>query len=141
MCFNNFIFYRVVKKEQRPPLRQYLMDGDFFIGSAIATNLTKLVLKYMQMETDLPKQNRLSSSVMLTMSSIIHLGKSGFPSKPITNDDSDRIFVCLKTLSNRTPEVMEIFENACREALARMLDAHYEVIKQNSYFYVFIACN
>lgn len=100
------------------------MDGDFFIGSALATNLTKLVLKYLAMESDVKKQNHLCCSVMLTMSSIIHLGKSGFPTKPITNDDADRIFVCLKTLSDRTPEIIEVFENTCRNALAKMLDAH-----------------
>lgn len=122
--------YSVAKKEQRPPLRQYLMDGDFFIGSALATNLTKLVLKYITMEPDVSKQNRISCSVMLTMSSIIHLGRSGFPAKPITNDDADRIFVCLKTLSDRTPEVTEIFENLCRNALAKMLDAHNEEEQQ-----------
>lgn len=106
------------------------MDGDFFIGSALATNLTKLVLKYITMEPEVSKQNRICCSVMLTMSSIIHLGRSGFPAKPITNDDADRIFVCLKTLSDRTPEVTEVFENLCRNALAKMLDAHNEEEQQ-----------
>lgn len=106
------------------------MDGDFFIGSALATNLTKLVLKYITMEPDVSKQNRICCSVMLTMSSIIHLGRSGFPAKPITNDDADRIFVCLKTLSERTSEVTEVFENLCRNALAKMLDAHNEEEQQ-----------
>lgn len=105
-------------------MRQYLMDGDFFSGSTLATNLTKLVLKYVNLCDDRAKTNRLCCSVMLTLSSIIHLGKSGFPSKPITNDDHDRIFVCLKTLSDRSPEVVEVFVNSCRNALARMLDAH-----------------
>lgn len=117
----------IAKKEQRPPLRQYLMDGDFFIGAALATNLTKLALKFIELETDTQKQNRLCCSVMLKLSSIIHLGKSGLPTKPITNDDADRIFVCLKTLSERTPEITEVFRNSCREAFAKMLEAHSEV--------------
>ncbi|XP_055383058.1 coatomer subunit beta [Condylostylus longicornis] len=114
----------VVKKEKRPPLRQYLMDGDFFIGAALAATMTKLVLRYIELESDVKEQNRICTQTMLVMSSILHLGKSGFPAKPITNDDTDRIFFCLKTLSERTPDAVEIFRDKCREALGKMLDAH-----------------
>lgn len=111
------------KKENRPPLRQYLMDGDFFIGTTLAATLTKLVLKYFDWEEKEIERNRVCTTAMLIMSSIMHLGKSGFPKKQITNDDLDRIFLCLKTLSERTPEIVELFKNACREALAGMLTA------------------
>lgn len=63
---------------------------------------------------------------MLVMSSILHLGKSGFPSKPITNDDIDRIFFCLRTLSEGTPEAIEVFKCYSRRALGNMLEAQYE---------------
>lgn len=71
-------------------------------------------------------QNRLITRVMLVMSSILHLGKSGFPSKPITNDDIDRIFICLRTLSERTPEAIEVFKSYSRRALGNMLEAQHE---------------
>uniref|UniRef100_A0A1I8P0J1 Coatomer subunit beta n=1 Tax=Stomoxys calcitrans TaxID=35570 RepID=A0A1I8P0J1_STOCA len=116
----------VAKKEKRPPLRQYLMDGDFFIGAALSATLTKLVLRYADLEAEVRSQNRLSTRVMLIMSSILHLGKSGFPTKPITNDDTDRIFICLRTLSERTEEAVEVFKRYCREALGKMLDAQSE---------------
>lgn len=64
---------------------------------------------------------------MLIMSSILHLGRSGLCKKQITNDDTDRIFLCLKTLSERTPEIVEIFRKTCKEALANMLAAHTDV--------------
>lgn len=121
----------IIKKEKSPPIRQYFMDGDFFIGAALAANLTKLVLKYTALESDNLCRNRVCASVMLTLSSIIHLGRSGFATKPITNDDADRIFVCLRTLSERSPEITEIFENSCRDALAKMLEAHYEEEQQS----------
>lgn len=113
----------VVKKTERPPLRQYLMDGDFFIGAAISTALTKLVLKYNDFGKDNRNINRVTCSAMLTMSSILHLGKSGMPSKSITNDDADRIFICLRTLSEQSVDIIEIFKNLCREALGLMLQA------------------
>ncbi|EDX18284.1 GD15643 [Drosophila simulans] len=117
---------KVAKAEKRPPLRQYLMDGDFFIGAALSATLTKLALRYAELETEARAQNRLTTQVMLIMSSILHLGKSGFPSKPMTNDDTDRIFVCLRTLSERTPEAISVFTLYCREALGKMLDAQHD---------------
>ncbi|KAG4076042.1 hypothetical protein HA402_011516 [Bradysia odoriphaga] len=121
----------IVKKEKNPPIRQYLMDGDFFIGAALAASLTKLVLKYTALESDNFSRNRVCASVMLTLSSIVHLGRSGFATKPITNDDADRIFICLRTLSERSPEITGIFEKSCRDALAKMLEAHYEEDQQS----------
>lgn len=120
-------FHSVAKKEKRPPLRQYLMDGDFFIGAAVSATLTKMALRYAESHPhDAPTQNRLTTQVMLIMSSILHLGKSGFPSKPITYDDSDRIMICLRTLSERTPEAVAVFLHDCRDALGKMLDAQQE---------------
>ncbi|XP_058467960.1 coatomer subunit beta [Malaya genurostris] len=120
----------ISKKVERPPLRQYLMDGDFFIGATLASTLTKLVLRYVELEPNEKKQNRLCTSAMLIMSSILHLGKSGLPAKAITNDDRDRIFLCLKTLSQRTPEIVQIFKQSCRVALANMLIAQNEEEQQ-----------
>ena len=46
------------KGEERPPLRKYLMEGDFFIGASLGTTLTKLALRYCQLVQDIKKQNR-----------------------------------------------------------------------------------
>lgn len=106
------------------------MDGDFFISAAMATNLTKLVLKYIALESDKSSYNRVCASVMLILSSMVHFGRSGLAAKPITNDDADRIFVCLRTLSERSPEITDIFERSCRDALAKMLEAHHDEEQQ-----------
>ena len=65
------------KGEARPPLRQYMMDGDFFIGAALGTTLAKLALRYMSLTSDSKKQNHFCSEAMLIMASVLHLGKSG----------------------------------------------------------------
>lgn len=112
-------------------MRQYLLDGDFFIGATLATTLTKLALKYIDLEPNEVEQNRMCGTIMLTLSSILHLGRSGIPSKPITNDDADRIYICLKTLAERSPEITDIFKLLCRDALAKMLDAHHAEEQQH----------
>lgn len=52
------------------------MDGDFFIGASLASTLTKLALRYGNLSSPLQK-NRFDAQVMLIMTGIIHLGKSG----------------------------------------------------------------
>lgn len=54
------------------------MDGDFFIGAAIASTVTKLALRYGKLTDVSPKQkNHFDAQAMLCMAGIIHLGKSG----------------------------------------------------------------
>ena len=36
----------VKKNVERPPLRKYLMEGDFFIGAALGGTLTKLAIRF-----------------------------------------------------------------------------------------------
>ncbi|XP_066251083.1 coatomer subunit beta [Euwallacea similis] len=109
-------------KEKRPPLRQYLVDGEFFIGAAIASTLTKLALRHGNL-TPSDQRNRFDAEVMLIMSGVIHLGQSGLTTKPITNDDRDHILFCLRVISDRSPTIIEIFTEYSRKALKDMLSA------------------
>ena len=38
---------KILLQVERPPLRKYLMEGDFFIGAAIGSTLTKLALRFL----------------------------------------------------------------------------------------------
>ena len=124
------------KDQERPPLRKYLMEGDFFVGSALASTLTKLAIRFKGQDSagdpSVPKKiNRYVAETMLVLTSILHLGKSGLPTKPITSDDFDRIAACLKVLSEQgdTAAVVEpIYLDDCRKALVEMLEAQGETI-------------
>ena len=76
------------------------MDGDFFIGASLATVLTKLSVRYAAAaaaaDSDGKKRQRFDAECMLVLASILHLGRSGLPAKPITEDDADRIALCIK---------------------------------------------
>lgn len=48
------------------------------------------------MESHPSKQNSFCAEVMLVISSIVHLGKSGLPQKSMTEDDYDRMMLCLQ---------------------------------------------
>lgn len=109
--------------EKRPPLRSYLLKGDFFIGSAIGSTLTKLALRFLQIDSNTSHQNKFCAEAMMIMASIIHLGKSGIPEKAITEDDLDRLAVCVKVLAEKNEFMKQIFNVECRNAVSSMLDA------------------
>ncbi|CAB4056829.1 COPB1 [Lepeophtheirus salmonis] len=118
------------KQADRPPLRKYLMDGDFFIGAALAPSLTKLALRYIAVVTDEKKRNRFVAETMLVITSILHLGKSGLPTKAISNDDADRISLCLKALVDDNEIIKNIFQEECRNTLVEMLEAQTSTTKE-----------
>ncbi|NXW72715.1 COPB protein, partial [Hirundo rustica] len=114
------------KEEDRPPLRGFLLDGDFFVAASLATTLTKIALRYMSLVQEKKKQNSFNAEAMLLMATILHLGKSSLPKKPITDDDVDRISLCLKVLSECSPLMNDIFNKECRQSLSHMLSAKLE---------------
>ena len=128
-------------EEKRPPLRAYLIKGDFFIGSAIGSTLTKLALKYIDLDKNQVQQNKFCADAMLIMASIIHFGKSGMPEKSITEDDVDRLAVCVKVLGERNEFLNRIFTLECRSAVSDMLEGNKQIIEygqgQNLLFVIF----
>jgi len=64
---------------KRPPLRQYLIDGDFYVGAALGTTFTKLGIRYAEIwkEQDSTKANQFCVKLMLILTYILKLGKSG----------------------------------------------------------------
>jgi len=115
------------KNVERPPLRKYLMEGDFFIGAALGSTLTKLALRYGDLVQNEAKQNRFTAECMLVITAIMHLGVSGLPEKKITKDDLDRLNLCLKVLSDRSSLLVQVFTTDCRDALGQMLEAQIQV--------------
>ncbi|XP_064104122.1 coatomer subunit beta-like [Macrobrachium nipponense] len=114
------------KADDRPPLRKYLLEGNFYLGAVIANTMVKLAFRYISLETDVPKQNSLCAEVMLIIASIVHLGKSGLPQKAMTDDDYDRMMLCLQVVSERTPSLASVFTEQCRGSLSHMLAAKTE---------------
>lgn len=114
------------KADDRPPLRKYLLEGNFYLGAVIANTMVKLAFRYISLEADVPKQNSFCAEVMLIIASIVHLGKSGLPQKAMTDDDYDRMMLCLQVVSERTPSLASVFTEQCRGSLSHMLAAKTE---------------
>lgn len=113
----------------KPPLRRFLLDGNFFVGASLAGDLTKLVLRYKALlaEAKHPeaekRSNAFAAEAMFILACMIHLGKSGLPKTPITEDDLDRLAMAVKLLGEGAPVGSHIFLKRCRGSLETMLEA------------------
>ena len=66
---------------------------------------------------------RFNAESMLVLSSILHLGRSGLPAKAITEDDFERVALCLRILQQRGEKVKDFVCLEGRKALVEMLEA------------------
>ena len=88
-----------VKSASKPPLRQLILDGDYYLASVLSSTLTKLVMRHSEISEDVARTNALRAEAMLIMISIIRVGQSHFVKAPIDEDSLDRIMTCVRTLS------------------------------------------
>lgn len=101
-------------------LRALLLSGDFFLGSVVATSLTKLVLRLEHLQQDKASVNTLSAEIMLYMVSMLRLGQSSALQQPIDDDSYDRISLCLRILAHPTDVMRLVWLKYCRDSFVKM---------------------
>lgn len=109
-----------------PSLRALLLARDFFLGSAVGSTLTKLLLRLSQL-AESPSSGVQASRVhcakaeaMLYLTCMLRLGTAPALGHPIDSDSSDRLRLCLQVIARPTPGVVQVFQGDCRAAFARM---------------------
>eukprot|EP00730_Choanoeca_flexa_P018161 TRINITY_DN8814_c0_g1_i3.p1 TRINITY_DN8814_c0_g1~~TRINITY_DN8814_c0_g1_i3.p1 ORF type:complete len:961 (+),score=282.19 TRINITY_DN8814_c0_g1_i3:51-2933(+) len=111
-------------RAEAPALRQALLDGDFFVGSALAAALTKMALRYSHMSgVDQQAAHRLKARAMFIMASVAHLGNTNIPTTSIAPDARDRIMSCIRTVANPTPALESSFLESCHNNFNSMISA------------------
>ncbi|GAB7366055.1 hypothetical protein MBLNU230_g7624t1 [Neophaeotheca triangularis] len=88
-----------VKAAQKPPLRQLILEGDYYLATVLSSTLTKLVMRHAEISNDAARTNALRAEAMLIMISIIRVGQSQFVKAPIDEDSVDRIMSCVRSLA------------------------------------------
>ncbi|KAK9352902.1 adaptin N terminal region-domain-containing protein [Lipomyces doorenjongii] len=114
-----------VKAASKPPLRQLILDGDYYLASTLASTLTKLVLRYSKISDDANQKNLLRAEAMLIMISVLRVGQSRFVKAPIDEDSVDRVMSCIKSLSDmdKIDLVKEVFLEDTHAAFHAMVVA------------------
>ncbi|THY10158.1 Coatomer, beta subunit [Aureobasidium pullulans] len=113
-----------VKAAQKPPLRQLILDGDYYLATVLASTLTKLVMRHSEISDDEARTNALRAEAMLIMISIIRAGQSQFVKHPIDEDSIDRIMSCVRSLAEfaQKRELENAFLDDTRKAFRDMVN-------------------
>lgn len=112
-----------VKAAQKPPLRQLILDGDYFLATVLSSTLTKLVMRHHEISADTARTNALRAEAMLIMISIIRAGQSQFVKAPIDEDSVDRIMSCVRSLAEfaQKKDLETAFLDDTRKAFVNMV--------------------
>ncbi|KAF2842512.1 putative coatomer subunit beta [Patellaria atrata CBS 101060] len=107
-----------VKAAQKPPLRQLILDGDYYLATVLSSTLTKLVMRHSEISNDTARTNALRAEAMLIMISIVRVGQSQFVKAPIDEDSVDRIMSCVRSLAEfaEHKELESVFLDDTRNA-------------------------
>lgn len=112
-----------VKAAQKPPLRQLILEGDYYLATVLSSTLTKLVMRFSEISSNQERTNALRAEAMLIMISIIRVGQSQFVKAPIDEDSVDRIMSCVRSLAefSERKELETSFLDDTRHAFAAMV--------------------
>jgi coatomer subunit beta len=112
-----------VKAAQKPPLRQLILDGDYYLATVLSSTLVKLVMRHSEISADNARTNALRAEAMLIMISILRVGQSQFVKAPIDEDSVDRIMSCVRSLadSSSKKELENVWLNDTRKAFRAMV--------------------
>ncbi|KAK4110210.1 Coatomer, beta subunit [Canariomyces notabilis] len=112
-----------VKSSQKPPLRQLILDGDYYLATVLSATLTKLVMRHSEISSETARTNALRAEAMLIMISIIRVGQSQFVKAPIDEDSVDRIMSCVRSLADfqEHKELETVYLEDTRKAFRAMV--------------------
>eukprot|EP00005_Dracoamoeba_jomungandri_P003389 CAMPEP_0174257138 /NCGR_PEP_ID=MMETSP0439-20130205/6304_1 /TAXON_ID=0 /ORGANISM="Stereomyxa ramosa, Strain Chinc5" /LENGTH=638 /DNA_ID=CAMNT_0015340079 /DNA_START=740 /DNA_END=2657 /DNA_ORIENTATION=+ len=89
------------EKSEGGKLRALLLNGDFYLASALANTFTKLFLRSLRNEElDKQQKNILAVDVMLVIVEILKLGQTLVANLPIDPDSFSRIKSCLYIINH-----------------------------------------
>ncbi|KAL2267082.1 hypothetical protein VTJ83DRAFT_4359 [Remersonia thermophila] len=112
-----------VKASSKPPLRQLILDGDYYLATVLAATLTKLVMRHSEISSEEARTNALRAEAMLIMISVIRVGQSQFVKAPIDEDSVDRIMSCVRSLAEfkQHKELETVYLEDTRKAFRAMV--------------------
>lgn len=107
-------------------LRSFILSGDFYLASVLASTLVKLILRLNKISERKDLLNALKAEAMLIMVSILRVGDTNLVKKKIDEDSADRIMSCIKFLSdNSEDEVLleQAFLEDTKDAYKKQLES------------------
>lgn len=124
------------KEESRPPLRQFIFDGDFYTSAVLASTFVKLILRFEEVSDKVDVLNALKAEGMLILVSILRVGESSYVAKKIDEDSSERILTAITYIAEgqENKKLLELaFLDATRDAFkVQLADEDKKRAKRNA---------
>lgn len=125
-----------VEEENVPGLRKLILAGDFFLGAAVASTLTKLCLRATRGSPAAASSGPLKHLVLEStryMVAIIRYGESKESKHEIDDDSTRRILVGVRVLLDPqcTEATHRIITEECRASYRQLLDAQKALEAEN----------
>lgn len=103
-----------------PAIRTLLLGGEYFVGVAVCTTLTKLVLRIASYDGAPPALlNKVRSEAMLVCASILRYGRAKTTGVKIDDGSGERIISCIQTMTGNLST--EIWLEANRNAFGEVV--------------------
>ena len=102
-------------------LRAILLTGDFFLGAVVASTLTKLMLRYEEVQSNVIAVNKMEAEILLYMVSMLRLGQSSALPHPIDDDSYDRISLCIRVAAGKDEVLKTVWLKYCRDSFVLMI--------------------
>ncbi|EDO18154.1 hypothetical protein Kpol_1031p61 [Vanderwaltozyma polyspora DSM 70294] len=97
--------------ESRPPLRRFILSGDFYTASILASTIIKLVIRFKNLSKDTKIINAFVAEGLLILVSIIRVGQSNLVEKRIDEDSQERIMNAISILMDENNSKTEEIES------------------------------
>ncbi|SCU85250.1 LADA_0D06480g1_1 [Lachancea dasiensis] len=124
------------EKESKPALRRFVLSGDFYTASVLATTIVKCVLRFEKASSDSSVLNALKAEAMLILVSILRAGQSSLVEKKIDEDSSERILISLSILmddqASEHADSRKLLEMAYLEATKNSFESKIASAKRES---------
>lgn len=114
------------KEESRPPLRQFIFDGEFYTSAVLASTFVKLILRFEEVSEKTNVLNALKAEGLLILVSILRTGESSLVTKKIDEDSAERIMTAITYIAEgeANKKVLELaFLDATKDAFKVQLAA------------------
>lgn len=111
-----------------PPMRRFILKGDFYTSSVLASTILKLVLRFEKLSTDISITNALKAEALLILVSIVRYGQSSLAEKKIDEDSEERLLTGISIMMDEANAKEDTKENELLNLV--FLDATKSSFKQ-----------
>ncbi|EHN03065.1 Sec26p [Saccharomyces cerevisiae x Saccharomyces kudriavzevii VIN7] len=126
------------ERDARPPIRRFVLSGDFYTVAILANTIIKFVLKFEKVSKNKTVTNALKAEALLILVSIVRVGQSSLVEKKIDEDSLERVMTSISILldeanSEEKEDEIKLLEIAFLDTTKSSFKKQIEIAKKNKH--------